>query len=134
MLQCLHLDKCLLKLQITKKLYGTKNNCVHAQFRQIMDKRQKKKNKKKKQKNKRTQLLLLKSWEQKPGVGSKRHFPWGVSKGTCYLFLLPSAAAGAPIKHCLNFLTSLLSISIDWGKPRTLGGSNVMHTFGKRQH
>ena len=37
----------------------------------------------------------------------------GVSKGTCYLFSLPPAAAGVPIKPCLNFLSGLLSISID---------------------
>ena len=43
-----------------------------------------------------------------------------VSKETCYLFLLPPAAAGAPIKPCLNFLYGLLSISISWGRPRTL--------------
>ena len=35
-----------------------------------------------------------------------------VSKGTCYFFLPPLAAAGAPIKPCLNFLSGLLSISI----------------------
>ena len=29
-LQCLGLDIPLLKQQNTKKLYGTKNNCVHA--------------------------------------------------------------------------------------------------------
>ena len=41
LLQCLHLDKPLLKQQNTKKLYGTKNNCVHA-LGQIMDKKIKK--------------------------------------------------------------------------------------------
>ena len=30
MLQCLHLNKCLLKLQNIKKLLSYKNNCVHA--------------------------------------------------------------------------------------------------------
>ena len=30
MLQCLHLDTRLPEQQNTKKLYGTKNNCVHA--------------------------------------------------------------------------------------------------------
>ena len=60
-LQCLHLDKPLLKQQNTKTLSGTKNNCVHVQLGQIMDKRYKKTKKK-------TQLPLLKSWEQKPGT------------------------------------------------------------------
>ena len=36
-LQCLHLDTPLLQKQNTKKLYGTKNNCVHAQLGQILD-------------------------------------------------------------------------------------------------
>ena len=39
MLQCLHLDKPLLQQQNTKKLYGTKNNCLHVQLGQIMDKK-----------------------------------------------------------------------------------------------
>ena len=30
LLQCLHLDKCLLEQQNMKKLYGTKNNHVRA--------------------------------------------------------------------------------------------------------
>ena len=37
-LQSLHLDKPLLEQQNTKKLYGTKNNCLHAQLGQILDK------------------------------------------------------------------------------------------------
>ena len=37
----------------------------------------------------------------------------GARKETCYLFSLPPAAAGAPIKPCPNFLSGLLSISID---------------------
>ena len=93
------------------------------------------------QKDQKTQLLLLKSQEQKQCVGREsrvlhmppahnttkgvgrppkptlqpnpRHTPTltpykeparppgGASKGTCYLFLLPPAAAGAPIKPCL---------------------------------
>ena len=36
-LQCLHLDTPLLKQQNTKRLYGTKTNCVHAQLGQILD-------------------------------------------------------------------------------------------------
>ena len=36
-LQCLHLDTPLVKQQNTKKLYGTKNNYVHAQLGQILD-------------------------------------------------------------------------------------------------
>ena len=34
-LQFLHLDTPLLQQQNTKKLYGTKNNCVHAQFSSV---------------------------------------------------------------------------------------------------
>ena len=37
LLQCLHLDKRLLEQQNTKKLYGTKNSCVHVHLGQIMD-------------------------------------------------------------------------------------------------
>ena len=36
-LQCLHLDTPLLEQQNTKKLPGTKNNCMHAQLGQILD-------------------------------------------------------------------------------------------------
>lgn len=32
------LDKRLFELQITKKVYGTKNNCMHAQLGRIIDK------------------------------------------------------------------------------------------------
>ena len=37
LLQCLHLDTPLLQQQNTKKLYGTKNNCVHVQLGQILE-------------------------------------------------------------------------------------------------
>ena len=40
-LQCLYLDKHLLKQLNTNKLQGTKNNCVHAQLGHIMNKIQK---------------------------------------------------------------------------------------------
>ena len=36
-LQCLYLDTPLLQQQNTKKLYGTKNNCVHVHLWQILD-------------------------------------------------------------------------------------------------
>ena len=39
MLDCLHLDKRLLKQPDAKKLHGTKNNCVHAQLGQILGKK-----------------------------------------------------------------------------------------------
>ena len=45
LLQCLHLDTPLLEQQDTKKLFGTKNNCVHVQLGQILDKRDQKKKK-----------------------------------------------------------------------------------------
>ena len=63
LLQCLHLDKPLLQQQNTKKLQGTKNNCLCVQLGQIMDKIQKDQKKKEK-----TQLPLLKSREQKQGT------------------------------------------------------------------
>ena len=37
LLRYLHLDTRLLKQQNTKKLYGTKNSCMHAHLQQIMD-------------------------------------------------------------------------------------------------
>lgn len=45
----------------------------------------------------------------------------GVSKGRCYLFSLPPAAAESPIKPHLNFLTGLLSVSTDLGKAKNPG-------------
>ena len=39
LVQCLQLDKHFLEQQNTKKLWGTKNNCVHAQLGQIMNNR-----------------------------------------------------------------------------------------------
>ena len=39
--------------------------------------------------------------------------PWGASKGICYLFSFPWAAARISVKPCLNFSSGLLSISID---------------------
>ena len=44
----------------------------------------------------------------------------GSEQGNCYLLSLPPIATGAPIKPCLNFLSGLLSISIDQGGRRTL--------------
>ena len=46
--------------------------------------------------------------------------PQGASKGICCLFSQPPASVGTPIKPCLNFLSGLQSVSIDWGRPRTL--------------
>ena len=58
LLLCLYLDTCLLEQQNTKKLWGTKNNCVHEQWGQIYLGPQDIKRPK-------TQLPFLKSWEQK---------------------------------------------------------------------
>ena len=62
LLKCLNLDTALFKQQNTKKQYGTKNNFMHAPLGQIRGKTQK-------------ECLenspLLKSLEQKQGVGSK---------------------------------------------------------------
>ena len=41
LLRCLHLDTPLLQQQNIKKLPGTKNNCMHAQLQEILDKRYK---------------------------------------------------------------------------------------------
>ena len=64
LLQSLHLDTPLLELQNTKKLYGTKNNCVHAQWGQILDPKDTK-GKKNKTKQNKTQLPFLQRPEQK---------------------------------------------------------------------
>ena len=63
MLQCLPLFKYLLEHQNTKRLEGSKNNCVQLQSGQISDKRYKK--------TKKSQLSFLKSQEQKQGFESK---------------------------------------------------------------
>ena len=41
------------------------------------------------------------------------------------LFLLPSASAGAQMKPCLDFLCDLQSISINWGRPKTLADIDI---------
>lgn len=48
-----------------------------------------------------------------------------VSKGTLFVLAFP-AAAGAPVKPCLNFLSDLYSISIAWRRPRTLFGNRYI--------
>ena len=60
-----------------------------------------------------------------PHIRNQLTAPQGASKGICYLFLLPAAAAGTPIKPCLNFFSGLLLISMDWQRPRTLGDINI---------
>ena len=59
---------------------------------------------------------------------------WGASKGTSYSFLLPPVASGAPIKSGLNFLTGLLPISIDWGRPRTRIGIRIIESPNKKYY
>ena len=54
-----------------------------------------------------------------PHVRSRLTPPQEPSKGTCCLFLLPSAAAGAPVKPGLSFLSGLWSTSTEPGRPRT---------------
>ena len=49
----------------------------------------------------------------------------GSEQGDLLLVSLPPATAGAPVKPCLNFLSGLSSISIDWGRPRTLVGISI---------
>lgn len=65
-LQCLDLDTPLLEQQNTQKMCETKNDWVHVQFEQILDKRCKK--------TKKVQLLLLKSREQTQGIESKSRY------------------------------------------------------------
>ena len=132
LLQCLHLDKPLhlLMQQNMKKLYGTKSNCVLVQLGQIMDN--------KVQKDQKTQLPLLKSGSKSrvlhmplahnttkavgkppkpplwpyPRTCPYPHPIWGTSSPPSLGASSPAAAAGVPIKPCLNFLSGLWSISI----------------------
>ena len=46
--------------------------------------------------------------------------PQGVSRENCPLFSIPPVATGALVKLRLSFLTGLFSISVDWGRLRTL--------------
>ena len=48
------------------------------------------------------------------------HSASGSKQGNLLLVFGPHAAAGDPIKPCLNFLPGFQSISICWGRPRTL--------------
>ena len=43
----------------------------------------------------------------------------GVSKGTCFLFLLPLVAAQVPVKLCLNFSSGLFISCYRWHSPGT---------------
>ena len=63
-LRCLHLHTHLLEQQNTKKLYGTKSNCVHTQVGQILDKRYKET---KKSKGHFCEAWSTECWEQKQG-------------------------------------------------------------------
>ena len=76
-LQCLHLDKPLLQQQSTKKLYGTKNNCVYVQLGQILDqkiqrRKTKQKKNKKQQQQKKNPTAISEEPEAKLGAGSER--------------------------------------------------------------
>lgn len=58
--QSLHLDTTLLELEDTKKLCGTRNNCVYVQFWQIVDQKiQRKKNP--------SQLPFRRAWSKNTG-------------------------------------------------------------------
>ena len=63
LLQCLHLDKHLLEPQNTKKLQGTKNNCMHRAVGT---------NYEQDTKRPKTQLPLLRSPEQKCRVSGAK--------------------------------------------------------------
>ena len=57
--------------------------------------------------------------------GTSSPAPQGASKGTYCLFSLPSAAAGTPSKvSSPESFVWPLSISTDWGRPRTLVGND----------
>ena len=130
-------------------LKETKNNCVHAQLRQINGSKIQEDQEsptatsgelgaktvsgaevhatctQQHQRDGQTTLATPPAWVLDTPLPSS-HIrnqltpTWGPSKGVCYLFLLPSATAGAPTKLCLNSLTGLLSISIVWGRSRTM--------------
>ena len=126
-LQCLHLDtSLLLEHQHTKKLYGTKNNCVHVESGPMLDERYKE--------TKKSQLPLLKSLEQKQGTVhipcTQHHLREGAAKHPSHTLTLtphkeqalpppPRGASegnpdalGAPVKPCLNLASDqFLSIN-----------------------
>lgn len=112
----------LLQQQKTKKLKGTKTSCVPTQLGHIIsDEIQKD------QKLSRSRVLACtpyrappRGWADHlsdpssltPGYTpalSPQLSPQEASKGSCYLFSLPWAAAQIPIKPCLNFSSGLLS-------------------------
>ena len=115
--QCLQLDKCLLQQQNTKKLYGTKNNCVHAQVGQIRNKIQKDQNPAQEVGD---HLSQAPSWTldplpPPPDVGTSSPRTPGASKRTCFLYSLHSCCSRDPVEPCLNFLSGLWSVSTDEG-------------------
>ena len=125
--QCLHLHKHFFQQQNTKKLYGTKNNSVHAQLGQVMDNKQKDLKKKKNTKTTATSEEQRAKAEHCPYSkewANHRRYPSGPipgptstltpykelacptsgqSKETCYLLLSP-AAAGALRKGLPEFV------------------------------
>ena len=137
----------ILEQQNTKKLWGTKNRCVHAQLGQIMD------NKIQKDQKPNCHFWRARGKNRVSGAkagyffttpcplhttpkGGAKHLshsscpipgytptltpykepahPTSESKqGKLLLVFASAAAAGAPVKPCLHFLSGLLSISID---------------------
>lgn len=136
--QSLHLDKYL-EQQNTKKPQETKSNCIHAPLGQIMGKNITKSLKiqlllLKSRESKRKSRVLGRSPITTPPKGWADHLnhpsaplepspplPYKRnqlappcepgSKGTHCLFLLPPAAAGAPVKPCLNFVWPLINFN-----------------------
>ena len=53
----------------------------------------------------------------------------GSKQGKLLLILVSICCNRDPIKLCLNSLSSLLPISTDWGRPRTLIGINNSNTL-----
>ena len=134
-LQCLHQHKRLLQQQNTKKLNGTKNNCVHGRLGQIMDN--------KIQKDPKNPTAASEEAGAKPGCWVPRvppalnttegwadhlsppsgptpgHTPTltlykepahpasGSEQGDLLLVLAPSCCSRGPVKPCLNFLSGL---------------------------
>lgn len=144
LLWSLHLDKHLLQQQHTKKLQGTKTNCMHEQVGQIVNNKKQKGQKLNSyfwgiQRNSKVLHTIpvhsTTKWVGKapkppllshgppllsPHLRDQLTSPSG-SKKTCYLFPL----YGVPLKPCLNFSSGPLSISHWLNSPRTLVSDNL---------
>ena len=135
-----------------RKQNGTKNYCMHAQLGRFLDKRYKRpKNSTATFKETREKAGYCSCPLHIPPAGEGDKIPKPLpsqieghtlssykkqthtpleelaSKGIFCLFLFLSAAAVAPTKLCLNFLSCLQSTSIDWRNSRLLVNNNITH-------